>query len=70
MENYKIYFNNKGHKSSLVKIINKALSDNKVVEIYPQDSDAFMKVGEALATINKECKIQTDGHQTKYVLNP
>lgn len=70
MGNFKIYFNSRSHKVSLARIINKALNDNKVVEIYPQDSEAFIKVGETIASINKECKIQTEGEQTKYVLTP
>lgn len=70
MATCKIYFSKSNHKDTLAKLINKALGENKTVEIYPADSEAFKKVGTTMAKLGKQCTFEIEEGKTKYVIAP
>jgi len=66
----KIYCSSRNHKKTLIKVITDALNKNKAVEVYPQDADAFVKMGEIIAAINTQVKIDILEGKIGYVIVP
>lgn len=68
----KIFFSSRNHTDVLIKNIQIGLKEGGLVEVYPNNSQAFAKAGEAIAaaTLNAKCEITKENNNTKYILTP
>ncbi len=66
----KIFFSSRNQTPVLIKSIRAGLDAGKVVEVYPNNSTAFSKAGEAILTANLKATIDKENDLAKYILEP
>ena len=66
----KIYYSSRNHIPVLIRGIEAGLKAGKTVEVYPQNSTAFSKAGEAILAADLVATINKENDLPKYILEP